>query len=215
MTTGSLRNARDGVTYFGYETVSPGQKYKNIDFLIKLKNEECDIKKTMGIHFQIDFNKNDKKYYIVDLGKGFGTFEKLQKELMLKENQLINIGNSYIVFSFENNPNAQKLILSIYNDDKHYDPILLEESQLERKYYIGRDPNCDVVIEDKLLSRIHCTIVYRGSRWSIMDGTGNSKEEGSTNGTWSYLIETTEIYDGMIFKGNQNLYMCKYECSRK
>ena len=48
-----------------------------------------------------------------------------------------------------------------------------------------------------------------------MDGKGNLKEDGSTNGTWSYLIEETEIYDGMIFKGNQNLFMCKYESSSK
>lgn len=215
MTSGSLRNARDGVTYFGYEKVFPGQKYKNIDFLIKLKNGECDISKYIGIHFQIAFNRNDKKYYIVDLGKGFGTFMKLQNELLLKDNHLINIGNSYIVFSFEDNPNTQNLILKIYNDDKRYDPILLEECQLERKYHVGRDSNCDVVIEDNLLSRIHCTIIYRKNRWSIMDGKGNLKEDGSTNGTWSYLIEETEIYDGMIFKGNQNLFMCKYESSSK
>ena len=30
----------------------------------------------------------------------------------------------------------------------------------------------------------------------------------STNGTWLYLMEESQIFDGMIFKGNQNLFSC-------
>jgi hypothetical protein len=37
------------------------------------------------------------KYYILDLGNGFGTFIKIQSETILKNNSLISLGESYIV----------------------------------------------------------------------------------------------------------------------
>ncbi len=37
------------------------------------------------------------KYYLKDLGNGFGTFMKIQSETILKDNSLINIGDSYLV----------------------------------------------------------------------------------------------------------------------
>jgi hypothetical protein len=39
------------------------------------------------------------KYFIKDLGTGFGAFIKLQAETILKNNSLINIGESYLVFT--------------------------------------------------------------------------------------------------------------------
>lgn len=36
------------------------------------------------------------KYYIQDLGNGFGTFLKIQSETILKNDTLINIGESYL-----------------------------------------------------------------------------------------------------------------------
>ena len=212
MTNGSLRNERDGITYFGFEKIDETNPKKSIDFLIQNKNDSTNMSKYLGRHFQIRFNRNDRKYYIVDLGNGFGTFMKLSQELKLKDNHLINIGNSYIVFSFEDNNYYQNLIFNVYNDTKKYNPIVLKANQTERKFYIGRDGNCDVVIEDALLSRIHCTVFYSDiNGWSIVDGKGGNKEEStSTNGTWIYIIEEVEINDGMVFKGNQNLYLCNY-----
>jgi hypothetical protein len=37
------------------------------------------------------------KYYLKDLGNGFGTFVKIQSETLLRDNSLINIGDSYLV----------------------------------------------------------------------------------------------------------------------
>ena len=39
----------------------------------------------------------------------------------------------------------------------------------------------------------------------------NDEGKNSTHGTWIYLMKESEIVDGMIFKGNQNLFECKYE----
>jgi hypothetical protein len=37
------------------------------------------------------------KYFILDLGNGFGTFTKLQSEIILRNNSLISLGESYLV----------------------------------------------------------------------------------------------------------------------
>ena len=53
----------------------------------------------MGRHFQIKFNPNDMKYYLKDLGHGFGTFIKISNWTEIKNNFLLSIGENYIVFT--------------------------------------------------------------------------------------------------------------------
>ena len=77
------------------------------------------------------------------------------------------------------------------------------------------DNSCDVIIDDNLLSRVHCTILYKiGIGWFIRDGKINIDDNNcfkpSTNSTWLFLINEIPIYDGMIFKSNQNLFQCNY-----
>ena len=62
-----------------------------------------------------------------------------------------------------------------------------------------------------MLSRIHCVINFDNIKkvWILIDGMGNKKP--STNGTWIYADEDIEIYEGMIFKANHNLFECKYK----
>jgi hypothetical protein len=74
------------------------------------------------------------KYYIVDLGNGFGTFTKLQSENILKNNSLISFGESYIVctiglddetasFKQSNQENLTELLnIKIFSGSK-YDPL--------------------------------------------------------------------------------------------
>ena len=93
-----------------------------------------------------------------------------------------------------------------------YDPINFQPTKSAIR--IGRSLNCEVVVEDKVLSRIHCTIVYRKNiGWIIRDGVYNKNKDGSiemkpsTNGTWIYALEDTPIYEGMIIKSNNcNLF---------
>jgi hypothetical protein len=53
------------------------------------------------------------------------------------------------------------------------------------------------MFDDTSLSRIQCTIKYAYNRWVIVDGTG---KRGSTNGTWLFLDNFVDIYDGMLIK---------------
>lgn len=89
----SCRGKKDGFTYFGFQE---DMQNPSIDYLIRPKDQDYDGR-YIGRHFQIYYNPDFMKYYIKDLGNGFGTFIKLQTESLLKDNSLINIGDSYIV----------------------------------------------------------------------------------------------------------------------
>ena len=129
---------------------------------------------------------------------------------------MINIGDTFIVFSFkENGDNKDSLILKIFTGNEQSE--IYEFNNDKKTITIGRDVKSDVYIEDKLLSRKHCYI-YRGKNegaknneeekesWYIKDGDLNGKK--STNDTWLYSLEDTLIYDQMIFKTNHNLFKC-------
>ena len=170
----SLRNMKDGITYFGF--LKNNNQYNNnneIDYIINPKDEEYDDNRYVGKHFKIEYCENDNKYYIQDLGFGYGTFIK------------------------------------IFSGNEKYEPYIFK-SDINKTILIGRDYDCDISIEDKRLSRIHCNINYdiNNKIWLLKDGNKNSN---STNGTWLYAAENYQIYDGMVFKTNHNLFKCKYK----
>jgi len=69
---------------------------------------------------------------------------------------------------------------------------------------IGRLNVCEIPIEDNSLSKFQATIKYDDKKgWIIQDG---NEGRPSTNGTWLYLAEPFEIYDGLIFKTQQIMF---------
>ena len=86
MVQGSKRKAKDGITYFGL--IDEDNSYidtnnnnnQDVDYIIntnEIINEENN--NLLGRHFRIRFDINTMKYYIKDLGRGFGTFKKNNK----------------------------------------------------------------------------------------------------------------------------------------
>ena len=216
MIKNSLRNERDGYTFFGY---FPPNYINKIDFMLKPKEPSFE-ERFIGKHFQIKFNPYSLKYHIMDLGCGFGTFKKLISQTIIKDNFFINIGNSYIVFTFNDDDKKENLknddidiiFIKIFTPNINYEKISFNPLN-KSKLYIGRDLNNDISINDEILSRIHCTVFYKKKiGWLIKDG--NIKENNmvtpSTNGTWLMINEDTEIINNMIFKSNQNLFKCIY-----
>jgi hypothetical protein len=202
----SLRNMKDGITYFGFiKDYNKDNHNSEIDYIINPKDEEYD-ERYIGRHFKIEYYSNVNKYYIQDLGFGFGTFIKIIDELKIKDNYLVNIGETYLVFTIDEN---NKINIKIFSGNEKYEPFSFNNDILE-PIYIGRDCDCIISIEDKRLSRIHCTLNYNNEYkyWFLKDG---GKNGFSTNGTWLYAAEEYEIYDGMIFKTNHNLFKCKYK----
>ena len=204
----SIRNKGDGITYFGFQTEDSLNTEPYIDYLLGPKDQEYD-EQFIGKHFQIRFDNETKKYFIKDLGNGFGTFIKLINEEKIKDNLLINIGETYIVFSF-NNDNENELTIKLFTGDEQRNSYSFNCDN-QKCIIIGRDSSlCDVIIDDKMLSRVHCCINYKEKEnekgWYIKDGNLQGKK--STNDTWFYSAEETLIYDKMIFKTNHNLFKC-------
>ena len=204
----SIRNKGDGFTYFGFQTEESLNTEPFIDYLLGPKDQEYD-EQFVGKHFQIRYDNDTKKYYIKDLGNGFGTFIKLINEQKIKDNLLINIGETYIVFSF-NNDNENEIIIKLFSGEEQQNTYTFN-SDNQKCIIIGRDSYlCDIIIDDKMLSRVHCCINYKEKGeekgWYIKDGNLQGKK--STNDTWFYSAEETLIYNQMIFKTNHNLFKC-------
>ena len=180
-----------------------------------------------GKYFMIKFDPDDLNYYIQDLGKGCGTFIKIQEWTEIKNNLLLNIGENYIVFSteIENEEKLQNIINNINNDDINNETCLYLKifSMKEQKIFtiksencpvtIGRNSDNNIVIDDDMLSRNHCTIDFYNGKWYIQDGyakNGLQEEEikKSTNGSWIYAFDEIKIKDKMIFKANRNIFIC-------
>jgi hypothetical protein len=145
---------------------------------------------------------------------GFGTFYKIEEETILKDNSIVNIGESFLIFSFINKNmetdeqlNDDDLILKIYSNDQEYEPIIIQNN--DRVYQVGRSDKCDIYIKDRMLSRVHCILVFIDNNWYIKDGNENKIE--STNGTWMFANEETEIKEGMKFKSNSCNFICKFQ----
>ena len=231
---------KDKNIYFGYKTKK--NIINDIDFYLpeneSLKNSvesnnnfNSNSFNNEGKFFKIFFNEEDKKFYIKDLGFGFGTFIRLTDEFIIKDNSLISIGDSYLVFSYtfpnennsnnssnnynnNNNENSQNnnnnkniLYLKPYSGSIKYQPIQLLVDNNNNSFSIGRSENCFCCLNDKMLSRVHCMIYYSNEKgWFIKDGNENGNP--STNGTWIYALEEMEIKDNMTFKANSNLFSC-------
>jgi hypothetical protein len=210
----SLRYPKDGYTYFGYVNSRNSTLNIKLDFLINPLEGDENEERFIGQHFYIRFNPYDLSYYIKDLGQGYGTFMKLTKEIKLVNDLLINIGESYLVSSCEGDDINDIITIKIFNRNGNYNPVILNHI-LKKKFYLGRCTECDGVIDDPLLSSIHCTMYYKDNEgWFLKDGkdTSSEKEESkqSTNGTWVFISEEEKIYDKMQFKENKNLFECLY-----
>ena len=227
----SKRKAYDGNTFFGFlgeeddaNEANTDNLNNEIDYVIKSKERNNDSK-NIGRYFRIRYDLNSMGYLIKDLECGFGTFKKITEKTKLRDCYLINMGISYIVCSFgidELNLSETSIIIDadkilnikVYSEIQNAELHFFNPQQFKR-IYIGRDASCNIIVDDTLLSRIHCTIEYKegnGEGWYISDGKAGDdfiEEKPSTNGTWLCLMEETPIKDGMIFKSNQNQFKCK------
>lgn len=242
MLTGSLRNANDGITYFGY--VDPeGDTETTVDYVLPPKyipndkggDENNKTEKYSGRYFQISYNSGLKEYYLRDLGNGLGTFVKIKTQMILKDNSLINIGDSYLVVNFdpplektEGNEEGtiesryqgigRKLIVNLYDEKRDNQKKTYSFIPGSKIIRIGRKKHGnEIELEDSLVSKVNSNISYHEKEgWVIKDGneisspTGEIITQTSTNGTWFLAIEDFKIYDGLIFKGHFNLFCCNF-----
>ena len=104
--------------------------------------------KKYGRYFYIYFNPDYMKYYVKDCGMSYGTFIKIQNEIILKDNYIINIGDTFLeisigiknksflneekninfkskskIFSLSDSEYNNNLNLKIISKEKIYDPV--------------------------------------------------------------------------------------------
>jgi len=218
----SLRDKKDGFTFFGLISKDDEKNSKNIDFSTGNNNISGDNNNTpqYGRQFRIRFDLDELCYFIKDCscGIGYGSFMKI-KEMVIKDNTLINIGNNYVVFTLGvdilesdenyqnsyNNNDERILSVKVFGGQSNNYSYAFNQSQIS-KILIGNDENCNIVLSDILSDEIHCSIEYKKDiGWVLNDGYNNKNSE---NGTWVCLSEETKIFEGMIIQSNQNIYEC-------
>jgi hypothetical protein len=154
------------------------------------------------------------KYFIKDLGHGCGCFLKLTDEIISSSTSMINIGNSFLVISFDSNSNDY-LSIKVFS---HLLKLNSNNFNISKSTItIGRDNECDIMVEDPMLSRIHCTVYLYNEgeerKFGIKDGSNSLSDDmdfkvwkNSTNGTWFYIADDYEIHDGMIYKAHNTIF---------
>ena len=220
----SLRNKKDGKTYFGIYPPEKDKKNIDIDFsTIDFENNINNIKDNdiqYGRQFRIRFDINENCYMIKECsnGSGYGSFMKIFKEMKIKDNTLINIGEHYLVFTFGsdeiehnennivNNPENEKILsVKVFGGDINNISYAFDQKQI-KAILIGKNDNCNIVLNDNIIEDVHCTIEYKSKiGWFINDGYNNKKSE---SGTYFGLSEERKILEGMIIQSNQNIYEC-------
>ena len=74
-----------------------------MDYSLPLK-DETEISKHIGKHFQIEYALDKKSYMLKDLGNGYGAFVRLDFPQVLKDNNLLSVGESFIVVNLIDEP---------------------------------------------------------------------------------------------------------------
>ena len=227
----SLRNIKSNITYFGFIedlNLNNENNENSIDYLIpqkKFEDEENDNVKFIGRFFRIYFNNKNFNYYLRDLGNCLGTYVKIKESILLKNEDMINVGDTYLIFNFENDNsknNTNNDIINIQiaelNKNNENQNRKFSFNSSKKIIRIGRKKhNNDIELDDHLVSKVNCNIQYdENNGWKINDGneiiseTGESKITHSTNGTWILAIDDFVIYENMIFKSNLNLFKCNF-----
>lgn len=183
----SLRNTKDGVTYFGCKKrdKSSGDKSGAIinDVLMRISDPET-AEKHRGRHFEVTYKAETKGYWIRDLGVGFGAFLRLDSTVKLRDNSLLNLGESFIVVNLEPPTDRPRLKLKLFGGPCKGEVFSFAEREYRDSHvHIGRLPTCEIIIDDNLISKCHTSIWFQHDSWVVCDGDVE-KMRNSTNGTW-------------------------------
>ena len=212
----SLRNIKSNIIYFGYIddlNLNKDDNENSIDYLLpqkKFENEDNEDIKFSGRFFRIYFNAKNLHYYLRDLGNCLGTYVKIKEPTILKNDDMINIGDTYLIFKFETslkkenfenkendieNNNIKDLlindIINIHvaelNHNKESQSRNFKFDSSKKIIRIGRKKNNnDIELKDSLVSKINCNIQYNGiNGWLIDDGNEIITHFGESKNTHS------------------------------
>ena len=159
---------------------------------------------------QVKFNANDDVHFLAEYKAFFcdgnpfsiNNFEKLIEKLqgnILQEKVMVPQSISDIVETKKQNLNKNIEYDPFENDKEVFVPVLIRKKNYEcvqigsSRFLIGSDMNCDFVIDNRYVSKIHAVICADSGRFFITD-------QNSTNKTYISDVqicagETREIFD--------------------
>ena len=194
------RNLKDGYAFFG--TVEIVKDVIINDFIVNYPNNENNSKL-----FYIYFDKNTLKYNLIPdkENKNEKIYVKLNHNFEIKEKTLFSIAN--INFSTEIIDDNEIKLIIFFDKGK-------QEKKLQKTkgyYTIGRKKECDFLIRIPVISKIHCSILYKkeNNLWMICDGDFKNNKK-STNGIWKYINDKFEIQDEITYF---NLGIHNFKCT--
>ena len=166
--------------------------------------------------FFIYFSKEKKKYYIRNLEQkdreGENNFLdssyeinipnnyfliKINKDYEIKESNYIMIGDIFLLLQEEDKNLKITKLKSKNSPEEFIQNIECNKYNPQEVYKIGRSKDCELTLNNKALSKFHCSLFYNGISWILKDGFQNTM---STNGVWIVPKCSFEIYDGLQFK---------------
>lgn len=192
----SLRNKKDGITYFGSNNPNIN------DYVLNLSDNISKFSETV---FKIYYN-NDQ-FYIgsikTDLSNELMMFIKIEKQFICDKNLIVSLGNDY--FSVEPDLKTGSIKLCISTEDGNKTYMFNKE---KKKILIGRGKKCDIILHEKSYSRVQSSLVFNTelNKWELYDGEDNKY---STNGTWIYLNWFICIYDNLKLRIGPSLICIK------
>ena len=192
------------INYERGSTISFGRD-QNCDYII---NDNS----ISPIQFYINYNEVKKKFYIMDNLSGTGTFVKLIKEIIIKQDMIISFCVDFMYFDIKKLKNNSTQInikfLNKFNNSEKQSEISFTNN--EYNYFtIGRSELCNYQYNDDSVSKVQCTLIYQNNNWYIYDGLYNEYDKKlSTNGLWLLTKDGIGLKNKMIIKtGNMKIFV--------
>lgn len=182
--TFTKRKIQDGVVYFANKRKTFPKRDVTADFVIPT----ITVPETREPHFLIYFSLDTEKFVLRDLGVGNGTFIKVEETYSIADNSLINVGDSYILMMIlkkNSKDSLPSLCMKIYSGTRIGELMYFYAQECYvREVYIGRGKDCQVQIDDTMISNHQATVFFSSQKgWMLVDGD-LSTQRPSTNGTW-------------------------------
>ena len=201
-----VRNLRDGVVYFGCKRKDL-QGNTVVDYVCNLSNKSLSDK-YRGPHFMIYFDLSEKAYFLHDLALGFGSFLRITETLVLEDDFLLSIGESFMLVNLIHKTQCDmypRLRVKLFGGQCPEEIFYFHPQEFYLcNIVVGRSQKCQVTVHDTLISKQHASIFFTSDRnWVIIDGTATTN---STNGTWLYINHDIKLANGMEFKACESIF---------
>ena len=176
---GYMDSTTPGVVYFGTKRKAFKGGSRVCDFIIP-----CDLS-FYGRMCVIYYCTDTDNYYLRDLGLGPGVYLKLDYSFKLTSDILIKIGESLLYFKIAVGSNSYpNLLLTVFSQQDSKSYCFYAQEQHISPIRIGRANDCDICINDMLLSKYQASILYSHNQgWMLIDGN-LIRQRPSTNGAW-------------------------------